>query len=1068
MEKRPSREALLKRIAELEALVEARQKGNDDALTAGMLSLADIEHAADGICVWHAIETFPFIRFSFWNQRMVVLTGYRLEEINRHGWYQSVYPDPELRARAQARMAAMRENVDRQAEEWEITRADGEKRRLRISTSVLKHGGDIPHVLAIMHDVTAQHRAEALFRKAQQDLQQELARKSASLADANRALKYSDNRYRALFERASDALFIENDRDQILDVNPKACELLGYERDELLAMTVPDIQAPECRGEKGQVLRTELSTHRGKPFEAVDLHKDGSRIPVEVTNNRIDDQGLVLSIVRDIRERKAVEQARREAYDIIAKSPVAAFLWRNAEDWPVEYVTPNVDRIFGHTAEDFLESRVVYRTVVHRDDLDRVAREVATYSREADRLAFTHEPYRIVTRGGTVRWVSDHTFIRRDLKGTVTHYQGIVMDITDRIQAEQAVRESEAKFSLAFQLSPDPFMITRMQDGQIVDVNDSFLLASGYAREEVIGRSSVEDINLWDDPLERERYIEALFKDGTARRMECRFRKKNGAVRLGSICGQVVEIAGERCILGTMRDITEERQAADRLAAEKERLTVTLRSIGDAVITTDRDGRIALINPVAEELTGWGEDEAVGKSLMEVFRIVDERSRRPCANPAEQVLASGQIVGLAKHTLLIARDGREYSIADSGAPIFDREDHIVGVVLVFRDITERQRIDKEMLKMEKLQSLGVLAGGIAHDFNNFLTGIIGNLSLAKLDTQTTDPVARTLDEMEKAAVRAKDLTQQLLTFSKGGDPVRHATRIADLVREASQFALRGSNVRCDLQIAEDLWPSEVDEGQIVQVLHNLMINADQAMPDGGVVKITGVNVSLPSDNPYALAPGDFLQLTIRDQGLGIKPEHLKKVFDPYFTTKQKGSGLGLAVAYSIVAKHDGQLTVDSKLGEGTAFTILLPAADNAAVTAHPERNHPVAGNGRILVMDDEDFIRNLVARMLPRMGYTVALAADGRTAVAMYREALEAGQAFDAVILDLTVPGGMGGKDTVRALQAIDPDVRALVSSGYSNDPVMASYLDYGFCGAVQKPYLIQELGNLLNKILRG
>ena len=549
--------------------------------------------------------------------------------------------------------------------------------------------------------------------------------------------------------------------------------------------------------------------------------------------------------------------------------------------------------------------------------------------------------------------------------------------------------------------------------------------------------------------------------------MELWFRINSGDLRLGSLCGTVLEIGGEQCILGTIRDITEERRAAEQLAAEKERLAVTLRSIGDAVITTDSDGRIVLMNPIAEELTGWKETDAVGRPLMEVFQIVDERTRKACANPVDKVISTGQKVALANHTLLIAKDGSEFLIADSGAPILGNQRDILGVVLVFRDTTERQRMEKELLKMEKLQSLGVLAGGIAHDFNNFLTGIIGNLSLAKLDVQLSHPVSRALGEMEKAALRAKDLTQQLLTFSKGGAPVKQVIRIDDLVRESSQFVLRGSNVRCEFIIDDDLRPADVDDGQIAQVVHNLMINADQAMPDGGTVAIRGMNISLAPGNPYALDPGDYVQLIIRDQGAGIKREYLKKVFDPYFTTKQKGSGLGLAVAYSIIARHDGQLTVDSTLGEGTTFTLLLPAARRTQAVNAQAPVDLMVGSGRILVMDDEDFIRELVSMMLNTLGYEVALSEDGQQALVMYREALDAGSPFDAVILDLTVPGGMGGKETLRQLAAIDPHVCAIVSSGYSNDPVMADHIHFGFRAAIKKPYLVQELSQVLNKVIK-
>jgi PAS domain S-box-containing protein len=474
------------------------------------------------------------------------------------------------------------------------------------------------------------------------------------------------------------------------------------------------------------------------------------------------------------------------------------------------------------------------------------------------------------------------------------------------------------------------------RDRRFIAVNKPFGNACGHPADELVGKN---DLDIWPQPLaERYQADDAeVMRAGRRKTVEEPLADATGQTKwIETIKTPVFDDDGH--VIGTAgiaRDITARKQMEADLLAEKERLAITLRSIGDAVITTDRDGRIVLMNPIAEDLTSWNETDAVGRPLMEVFKIVDERTREPCENPVDKVIATGQTVALGNHILLIAKDGREFTIADSGAPIRDIQDDILGVVLVFRDTTERQRMEKELLKMEKLQSLGVLAGGIAHDFNNFLTGIIGNLSLAKLDVQPGHPVLRALGEMEKAALRAKDLTQQLLTFSKGGAPVKQIRRIDELVRESAQFALRGSNVRCEFAIDDDLRPADVDEGQIAQVVHNLVINADQAMPDGGTVTIRGTNVSLLPGNPYALDPGDYVQLCIQDQGTGIKREHLKKVFDPYYTTKQKGSGLGLAVAYSIVARHDGQLTVDSTLGWGTTFTLAAARFSSTAESRHP-------------------------------------------------------------------------------------------------------------------------------------
>ncbi len=519
-------------------------------------------------------------------------------------------------------------------------------------------------------------------------------------------------------------------------------------------------------------------------------------------------------------------------------------------------------------------------------------------------------------------------------------------------------------------------------------------------------------------------------------------------------------------IQGVTRDITERKKAEKELSDEKERLAVTLQSIGDGVITTDRDGRVTLVNRVAEKLTGWPQSEALGRPLQEVFRIIDEETRKPCDNPVKRVIENGKIVGLANGNILISRNGTESVIADSGAPILDEEKGIIGLVLVFRDVTENRRMEKEIFKFEKLESLGVLAGGIAHDFNNFLAGIIGNLSLAMVEITPSDKIFPRLEEMEKAAMRAKDLTQQLLTFSKGGDPVKSPRQLTNLVKESAEFALRGSNVRCDFNFHSELRPSEVDEGQITQVIHNLTLNAIQAMPEGGVIHVSGENIDLPPENDLSLKPGEYVKLVIQDQGIGIKKQHIKKVFDPYFTTKQKGSGLGLATVYAIIDKHNGRITVESELGTGTTFTIYLPATDFLDVKPEKAVNRIESGAGKILVMDDEDFILELASQMLKKLGYRATLVADGEEAIGSYREAIQSNRAFDAVILDLTIPGGMGGKETIKKLLEIDNNVKAIVSSGYSNDPVMSNYRHYGFQRAVKKPYGIRELSEALHSVL--
>jgi nitrogen-specific signal transduction histidine kinase/ActR/RegA family two-component response regulator len=391
---------------------------------------------------------------------------------------------------------------------------------------------------------------------------------------------------------------------------------------------------------------------------------------------------------------------------------------------------------------------------------------------------------------------------------------------------------------------------------------------------------------------------------------------------------------------------------------------------------------------------------------------------------------------------------------------------LVGAVLVFRDISESRAVERELQKVKNLESLGLLAGGIAHDFNNILTGILANASLAKAMTKGNAELQEVLGDSETACRRARDLTRQLLTFSRGGAPIRKTASATALIREAASFALRGSEATCEIVPVEGLWPVKVDEGQMNQVLSNLLINADQAMPDGGTISVGTENVTVDDGAAGPLKPGDYVKVTIRDRGVGIPPEDLPRVFDPYFSTKQNGSGLGLATSYSIVKKHEGYISVESKESEGSTFMVYLPAVRHAAEPTSPSKTDITGGGDRILLMDDEEIVRKAAGLLLRELGYEITCVADGQAAVECYEKALKSECPFDAVVLDLTVPGGMGGQQAVEELRNLDPHVKAIVSSGYSNNPVMADAAAYGFDAVVRKPYDMEELAGALSRVV--
>lgn len=510
----------------------------------------------------------------------------------------------------------------------------------------------------------------------------------------------------------------------------------------------------------------------------------------------------------------------------------------------------------------------------------------------------------------------------------------------------------------------------------------------------------------------------------------------------------------------------ERKRYEEDIAAEQEMLAVTLRSIREGCITADNRGRIMMLNPVAEEIVGWTQPEAADRHLGEVLKLTTRRKNQPIN--ADLIL--DQPEQLTAQMLLQARDGTERLVEASAAPIRNRDERKLGVVIVLRDVTEKIRIEDERHRAEKLESLGLAAGGIAHDFNNLLTAIIGNLSLALLGAPAG--TKERVEASKKASLRAQDLAQQLLTFAKGGAPIKRTASMRQLVLDTVGFSLSGANIRSEFSIPEDLWPVDIDAGQISQVISNLTVNAVQAMAQGGTLHVKGENFQIEPDSPAtrapnALRPGRHIRITVRDEGTGMPEEVLKKVFDPYFTTKPKGSGLGLATSYSIVKNHDGIIRVESHPGVGTTFTIDLPASDTeVAVEEAPSAVKRLARKGKILVLDDEEVICELVACALAPAGFTVTASYTADHSIQTYREAMEAGEPFDLVIMDLTIPGGMGGKEAIKKLKEIDPTVKGIVSSGYAMDPIMSRFSDYGFCGVIAKPYDIAQLERVVSEAI--
>ncbi|HWS14855.1 MAG TPA: ATP-binding protein, partial [Candidatus Methylomirabilis sp.] len=506
------------------------------------------------------------------------------------------------------------------------------------------------------------------------------------------------------------------------------------------------------------------------------------------------------------------------------------------------------------------------------------------------------------------------------------------------------------------------------------------------------------------------------------------------------------------------------RKALGELAREKERAQVTLRSIADGVITTDAEGKVEVMNRPAEEMTGWTLDEGAGRPIREVFRILVGPTGR---EPVSPLGSRPEDPGDGEWNMLVARDGTRRRIDDSMAPIPDERRGSAGAVHVFRDVTEKVRREEELIKWQKLESLGNLAGGIAHEFNNVIAGILGNISLGKRTLDPKGSAYAKLEEAEKASAMASELATKLLVFSKGGNPVRELISLVEVVRDSALLAVRGTRMRCSFELEKNLWAACADSGQIRQAVNNLVVNGVQATPGDGVIRIRAVNVTIGEGEIPYVKPGPYVRIEVADTGAGIPKENRNRVLDPYFTTSENRTGLGLTTAYHIMKSHGGNLFVESEPGVGTTVSLLLPAS--------MERPSPVVGvagpgppNGRwrVLVMDDEDLVREMALGMLEHLGCDGLGARDGNEAIRMYAEAVKEGRPFDLVFMDLTVPGGMGGREASAKLLEMYPEARLIVSSGYSEDPVMANSAAFGFQGMLPKPYKVEELGRVARHVM--
>jgi PAS domain S-box-containing protein len=520
----------------------------------------------------------------------------------------------------------------------------------------------------------------------------------------------------------------------------------------------------------------------------------------------------------------------------------------------------------------------------------------------------------------------------------------------------------------------------------------------------------------------------------------------------------------DRTLQTTIEMVLERARAEGLLKQQAVWLSSLVGSIKAAIVATDESGKVRLMNPAAAALTAC--EKWSGVSLKNCLRLVHVDTLRRLNFSFSEVLTQNRAADFPPGAAVLGRDGKATAVEGGAAP-WRAHPEGSGLVVVFRDVSEQRRAERELQRVQRLESLGLLAGGVAHDFNNMLQTILASATLASALSPEHSRVWDLLHDIEQQVERATGLTRQLLTFARGGAPILKRTSVEGLVRSSTEFSLRGSSVRPTFAIDSELWGVEVDEGQIAQVLTNLVLNARDAMNGRGELKVHARNLDLRAARGV-LQPGRWVEIAVADHGVGIPRDKQDKIFEPYFTMKPQGVGLGLSSAHSIVRRHGGELRLESEPDRGSTFYVYLPAAGSASdspSTAPPPESGPQRSL-HVLVMDDEEPLRRLIADCLDEMGHHAVTARDGAEAVDEYRRALRSGRRFDIVLLDLTVRGGMGGEQALEVLRAMDPDVCAIASSGYSESAVLSEYAAHGFRGVLEKPYRFAMLARALREAL--
>lgn len=893
---------------------------------------------------------------------------------------------------------------------------------------------------------------------------------------SNEDLRKSEQRHRTLVETITDVVFTLDTHGKFTFLNPEFEKLVGYAARDFIGHAFSEILAPEYIESTDESFRRGLAGETIPIYEVEVIHKDGKRIPIELNmTSLLDAQKRPvgrIGVARDITDRRHAEKVMEEAYEIISRSPAVALLWKNKKGWPVEFISDNAERVFGYTAGEFISGKIVYSEIVHPDDLERVTNEVKTYSKEMKTKRFTHEPYRIVTKDGSVKWVDDKIYIRRDKRDRITHYQGIVEDITARRSAEEALRASEIEKKAILDASIDRIRLVDT-DMRILWANKTTTRELHIAPEDLVGQLCYKAFVGTKSPcaecptkkaLKSGKVEHAVVHLDHSKDMEGETYWDMYSVPLKNESGDIVT-----CIQ-VGRNITARMKMEDALRHSEARFRDISFSMADWMWEVDSKERYTFASGKVREILGYDPEELIGKTPFELMPV-DEAER--IGDTFKRITSEGKpIVDLENWCL--TKKGERICLLSNGVPMVDESGTVIGYRGVDKDITanklaeeEKKTLQSQLLRAQKMEAIGTLAGGVAHDLNNVLSGLVSYPELLLMDLPPKSPLRKPIETIQRSGEKAAAIVQDLLTLARRGVMATEVTNLNWIVmsylRSPEHEKLKEFHpdviIEHDLEL--DLLNIMGSPVHLAKTVMNLLTNAAEAMPQGGTITISTATryIETPIRGYDEIREGDYVLLIVSDTGVGILPEDKERIFEPFYTKKvmgRSGTGLGMAVVWGTVKDHKGYIDIQSAEGKGTTFTLYFPVT-RKEIPGHEEIRpmEDYMGKGEsILIIDDVEEQRDIAARILKKLGYTVTSVASGEEAVDYMKD-----NAADLLVLDMIMDPGIDGLDTYQKILALHPQQKAIITSGFSETERVKKAQRLGAGTYIKKPYTLEKIG---------